>query len=132
VTGRRAGSLAGRLADALCRIDGVTESDSVFKDDLAFWVNGTEIAHFESENAIDVRLTRAGIRARRAALRADPRVTLRSGSSDWLTAELGSARDLELVVGLVEAAAAAHRPADGAPGRPPPAGPELARRRRFH
>ena len=73
------------LQDALAGIDGVVESDSAFQDGLAYWVNGTEIAHFEGEHAIDLRLTRSQIRARRDQLRADPRVVLRPSSSDWLT-----------------------------------------------
>jgi hypothetical protein len=54
--------MTDRLAAALCRIDGVTESDSAFKDAPGFWVNGKEIAHFEGASAIDLRLTRAEIR----------------------------------------------------------------------
>ncbi len=121
-----------RLAAALCRIDGVAESDSAFKDGPGFWVNGKEIAHFDGANAIDLRLTRAEIRARRAELRADPRVTLRSSSSDWLMVEFGTAADEAFVLGLAEISAAAHRPADGSAPLLPPTGAALARRRRFH
>jgi Family of unknown function (DUF5519) len=120
------------LAAALCRISGVLEGESAFKPGSAFWVNGKEIAHFEGDRAIDLRLTRAEIRARRAELRADPRVTLRASSSDWLTIEFAGAPDEEFVCGLAEIAAAAHRPADGSAPKPPPAGSDLARRRRFH
>jgi Family of unknown function (DUF5519) len=120
------------LAAALCRIDGVIEGESAFKDGPAFWAGGKEIAHFESEHAIDLRLTRAQIRARRAELRADPRVELRPGSSDWLTVAFASAADEEFVLALAEIAAAAHRPADGSAAPAPPTGAALARRRRFH
>ncbi len=123
--------MASPLRDALCLIDGVVESDSAFKDDLAFWVNGTEIAHFEAGHAIDIRLTRSQIRARRAELRADPRVALRGSSSDWLTVVYLSAQDEDFVIGLVRIAAAAHRPASGS-ALPPPTGAALASRRRFH
>jgi len=120
------------LAAALCQIDGVVEGDSAFKDGPGFWVGGTEIAHFEGEHALDLRLTRAEIRARRAELRADPRVALRASSSDWLTVECRTAADERFVLRLAEVAAAAHRPADGSPPVPPPSGAALARRRRFH
>jgi hypothetical protein len=120
------------LAAALCRIDGVVEGESAFKDGPGFWVNGTEIAHFEGATAIDLRLTRAEIRARRARLREDPRVTLRSSSSDWLTVEFGTAAGGPLVLELAGIAAAAHRPAAGAAALPVPTGAALARRRRFH
>jgi Family of unknown function (DUF5519) len=55
---RHAGTVPDRLREALCQVDGVIESESAFKDDLAFWVNGKEIAHFEGDHAIDIRLTR--------------------------------------------------------------------------
>jgi hypothetical protein len=121
-----------RLRDALAGIDGVLESDSAFKEGQAFWVDGTEIAHFEGEHAIDIRLTRGQIRARRTELRADPRVLLRSSSSDWLTIEFRSAADEAFVIELAGVAAAVHRPADGAPARLPPSGGSLARRKHFH
>ncbi len=65
------------IRTALAAIDGVVESDSRYKPDLAYWVNGTEIAHFETDSVLDVRLTRAVIRTHRDSLRADPAVTLR-------------------------------------------------------
>jgi len=120
------------LAVALCHIDGVLEGESAFKAGPGFWVNGTEIAHFEGEHAIDLRLTRGQIGARRAELRADRRVTLRGTSSDWLTVQYRTAEDLQFVLGLAEVAAAAHRLADGTAMREPPTGAALARRRRFH
>jgi hypothetical protein len=123
--------MSRKLRRALAAVDGVEESDSAFKDDVGYWVNGKEIAHFEGDRAIDIRLTRAVIRDRRAALRADPRVRLRASSSDWLTVELSGA-DMAFVVELVEAAAAAHRAPAGAIPPPPPQGTDLARRRRFH
>jgi hypothetical protein len=116
----------------LCHIGGVIEGESAFKDGPALWVNGKEIAHFESEHVIDLRLTRAEIRARRAELRADPRVSLRSASSDWITIEFAGPADEAFVRELTETAAAAHRPSDGSPARLPPAGADLARRKQFH
>ncbi len=120
------------LAAGLCRIDGVVEGESAFRPGPGFWAGGKEIAHFDGPDAIDLRLTRAEIRARRADLRADPRVELRGSSSDWVTIRVGSPADEEFVLGLAEVAAAAHRPAGGAAAPPPPTGADLARRRRFH
>jgi hypothetical protein len=125
-------TMTERLRDALAGIDGVVESDSAFQDGLACWVNGTEIAHFEGERAIDIRLTRRQIRARRDQLRGDPRVTLRSSSSDWLMVEFRTAADEAFVIELAGLAAAAHRSADGVPARLPPTGGALARRKHFH
>jgi hypothetical protein len=130
--GVRLAAMTDRLSAALCRIDGVAEGDSAFKDGPGFWVNGKEIAHFEGASAIDLRLTRAEIRARRAVLRADPRVALRSSSSDWLAVEFCTAADEAFVLELAEIAAAAHRPPDGSAPLPPPTGAALARRRHFH
>jgi hypothetical protein len=123
--------MARELREALVAIDGVEESDSMFKDDVGYWVNGKEIAHFEG-TAIDIRLTRAIIRQRRAELKADPRVRLRASGWDWLTVELTGPAAEAFAVELVEAAAAAHRPAAGTIPNPPPHGSDLTRRRRFH
>jgi hypothetical protein len=119
------------LAAALCGIDGVVEGESAFRPGPGFWAGGKEIAHFDGPDAIDLRLTRAEIRARRAELRADPRVELRASSSDWLTITVCSPADEEFVIGLAAVAAAAHRPPHGA-APAPPTGADLARRRRFH
>jgi hypothetical protein len=64
--------MSRKLRQALAAIDGVEESDSAFKDDVGYWANGKEIAHFEGERAVDIRLTRAVIRDRRAALPPTP------------------------------------------------------------
>jgi hypothetical protein len=125
-------AMNSRLTDALCRIPGVVEAESAFKDGPAFWVNGKEIAHFESAHAIDLRLTRAQIRERRERLREDRRVRLRASSADWLTVEFSSAEDEDFVLELAEVAAAAHHPPPGATALPPPAGQDLQRRKRFH
>jgi hypothetical protein len=125
-------AMTERLQDALAGIDDVIEGDSAFQAGLAYWVNGTEIAHFEGAHVIDIRLTRGQIRIRRDQLRADPRVTLRPGSSDWLMVEFRSAADEAFVIELARVAAAAHRPADGTPPRLPPTGRSLARRKHFH
>jgi hypothetical protein len=94
-------------------------------------VNGKEIAHFEGDHAVDIRLTRHQISARRAELRADPLVILRPGSSDGLTVDYHGDDD-RFAVSLVEIAAKAHRPADGTAAMPPPEGAGPTRRRRFH
>lgn len=124
--------MISELRDAIAAIEGVVESPSMFKDDLGYWVHGKEIAHLEDENLIDIRLTRQVIRARRTELRSDPRVALRSSGSDWVSVGFTLPDDRGFVLDLVEAAAAAHRPARGETPYPPPTGPELERRRRFH
>ena len=74
-----------RLPAALAAIEGVDEGESAFRDGPALWVNGKEIAHFDGPDVVDIRLTAAVIRSRRAELREHPSVTLRrSSSADWL------------------------------------------------
>ena len=120
------------LRDAVAALDDVVESPSMFKGDLAYWVDGKEIAHFEDEDLIEIRLTRSGVRERRDALRDDPRVELRYSGSDWIAVHFSLPADAGFVLELVEAAAVAHRPPDGVPAEPPPTGSDLERRRRFH
>jgi len=117
----------------LLEIDDLDVSASAFQSGDAYWVNGKEVLHFDAEDVIDLRLTQAEIRGRRPALRSDPRVNLRrSSSADWLEVRFAEPDDVDFVIELVKAAAAAHRPAHGQPSKPPPSGPDLERRRRFH
>lgn len=88
------------------------------------------MAHVDSDGALDVRLTKAVIRARRAELRADSRVTLKASGSDWLAVRIITDADENFAFSLVADAVAANR-GDATPG-PPPTGAALARRRRFH
>ena len=121
-------SLRARIRRALLELEGVEESPSQFGDRPAFWVGGKEIAHFDADDALDLRLTRAVIRERRASLKADARVTLRKSGGDWVDVRFAGPADVAFVVELAELAVAAH----AGPAKPPPVGPELERRRRFH
>jgi hypothetical protein len=112
---------------------GVVEGESGFGPGVAFWVGATEVAHLDSDDVVDIRLTREVIRQRREALRRDGRVVLRkSGSADWLEVRCGSGDDVEFVVELITAAARANGGADGEPPRQRPTGAGLERRRRLH
>jgi len=120
------------VRERLLAIAGVAEAPSMFKDDLAFWVNGTEIAHFEGETAVDIRLTRPVISAARASLRDDPLVRRRASSSDWVVVSLESPAGIGRAVELAGIAALAHAPAAGTDPKLPPDGSRLQRRRRLH
>ncbi len=105
----------------------------MFSERPALWVNGKEIAHRDTDNTFDVRMTRGVIRELRSRFRTDPRVRLRpSSSADWLEVALGDATSEELLVELVDRAADAHRPVSGKIASRPPRDEALARRRRFH
>jgi hypothetical protein len=116
--------------ERLVALLGVTISEGAFAPVPAVWVGRREVAHFDGDGALDVRLTRAVISRRRAELGADNRVTFRAGTSDWLEIALNGPDDFEFALELVRAAIAANAPS--APGGAPPTGAELQRRRRFH
>ena len=120
------------LSRLLRDIPALVEAESSFGHASAYWMNGKEIAHFETDDVIDVRLTRSTISAMRTELKADPAVQLRRSGSDWLSVVLASAAAVERAAQLVCLAAQAHAPAPGTTAVPPPAGSELARRQRFH
>ena len=109
--------------------------DGVFTEGSAIWAGTREVAHFhDGSGGLEVRLTKAVVRARRAELRADARVTLRKSASDWIEFAVGSGRtktaDESDALELVRDAVAANL--DTAKPGLPPTGADLARRRRFH
>ncbi|HEX6683021.1 MAG TPA: luciferase family protein [Candidatus Limnocylindrales bacterium] len=93
------------LRELVLSVGGLVEAPSRYKDDLAYWVEGREIAHLEADDVLDLRLTRALIRE----LGDDPRVE-RRGSSDWatLTVSPESPEDEEFVREMVAAAVQAN------------------------
>jgi hypothetical protein len=129
----RVKDLREQLEAQLEAIEGVDVGESVFGVGHGYWVNGKEIAHFDADDVIDVRLTRIEIGSRRAILRADPRVQLRtSASSDWLEIRLRSPDDVSFAADLARVAVAAHLPAAGAVPKRVPTGADVARLRHFH
>lgn len=116
--------------DRCAELDHAAISEGAFGAGAAVWVGKREIAHFDDESTLDVRLTKPVIRARRSELRLDSRVRLRSSSSDWLEVRLSGGTEIDFAVQFVRDAIAANLPT--APPGSPPGGAELARRRRFH
>ena len=110
--------------------DGVAIGEGSFGSESALWVGTREVAHFDDERTLDIRLTKPEIRRRRDELKADERVTLRRNASDWLEVTVESNDDVEWAALLVFAAVEANRPT--APKGVPPTGADLERRRRFH
>ena len=91
------------LRELVLGVGGLVEAPSRYKDDLAYWLDGREIAHLEENNVLDLRLTRAVI----AQFKDDLRV-VRRDSSDWATLEV-SQEDGEFVEMLVGKAIEANR-----------------------
>jgi hypothetical protein len=110
-------------------IHGVEVAEGAFAPGTALWVGRREIAHFDGPDVLDVRLTRAVIRANRDELKADPRVRFRRSTSDWVGFDVSDG-DTAAVKALISQAAAANIAT--APDGPPPSGADLERRRRFH
>src|SRR5947209_12614409 len=108
--------------------DGVVLGEGAFGPGSALWVGMREVAHFDDERTLDIRLTKAEIRRRRQKLKADERVTLRGSSSDWLECLVESHEDVEWAARLVVAAVEANL--SPAPKGLPPPGADLERRRR--
>ena len=109
-------------------LDGAVVSKGAFSPGPAIWV-GREVAHFDGDDTLDLRLSKRLISERRAELRSDVRVALRPGSSDWIDI-IESDSDLSFASGVVQQAIEANR--STATTGPPPTGAELDRRRRFH
>lgn len=103
-------SLRDRLATRILELDDVELRTSRFSKAEAFFVGRREFAHFHAGDEIDVRLTRAEIRRRRAALDADPRVRRPNRSGDWIEVRFAGPADLEWALELVVAARDANAP----------------------
>ena len=118
------------LTSCLDLVDGATLAQGAFSAGPALWVGRREVADFDQDQTLDVRLTKSGIRSQREALKVDPRVSLRKHQSDWIELSVQAERDLEWARSTVVAAVEANRAT--APSGLPPDGDELARRRHFH
>jgi methylated-DNA-protein-cysteine methyltransferase-like protein len=100
--------LEPRIRAVLSKIHGVVEKPSRFRDDTAYWVGGTEIAHLDDAGVVDVRLTRAVLRENKELL-SDKRVHQRGRGSDWVEVAISDRADLVFLSEIAELAAAAHR-----------------------
>jgi hypothetical protein len=116
--------------ERLAELDGAVVAEGALSPGPALWVGTREIAHLDGGQTLDVRLTKKVIANQRSELRADTRVVLRPGTSDWLEVRVESPSDLEFALSLVKEAVAANQKT-ARPGAPP-TGAELQRRRRFH
>jgi hypothetical protein len=110
-------------------VPGVAAHPSQFSPRPALWVDGREFVHLHRDRHLDIRLTRAKIRAMRDRIAAQPCLSQR-GAGDWLEVDLRSPADLPLILELMRAALAANRRHHDEP--PVPDDATLKRRRRLH
>lgn len=104
--------------DRYTTIDGVMLGESAFGGGPALWVNAKQITNEIDDDTIEVRIGRNHIRARGL----EPHTK----TSDWCVLP---ARHTTLLAELIELAASQHRIENP---KPPPAGADLERRKRFH
>lgn len=126
-------TIVQRAWKAIGSTAGFEEGASIFSSDdadRAYFVNGRQVAN-TVDDGIELRITRKVVSAHRARFKGDPRIILR-GSSDWIGVRPARVADLDLVRELAAMTAEANRPPAGTPPKPPPSGPELERRRKFH
>ncbi|MEZ0230371.1 MAG: luciferase family protein [Planctomycetota bacterium] len=96
-----------KLSAELAKVPGVFLQKSKFSEAPAYFADGKELLHFHGDAAVDLRLGRKLIRARREELKTDERVELRkSSSADWVEVSMSSKKDVAFVVELVRAALA--------------------------
>ncbi|HUG21592.1 luciferase family protein [Piscinibacter sp.] len=124
-------SLQQELWASLLAVPGMEEGESSWSDGPALWVNGKQIANFTGDGLLEVRLTKSVIRALKERLAADRRIEVRK-SADWVRISIYSLEQRGIILELVKAAAAAHRPPAGVVPKPVPMGAAMARRKRFH
>jgi glucose-6-phosphate isomerase len=89
------------LMKRLSELPDVEEAPSQWNARPAFWIDGREFVHFQTDDEIEVRLTRKLINELD-----DARVTRRTRTSDWVVVGIGES---DLVVDLAKRALDANR-----------------------
>lgn len=94
------------LVNQLLAEPGVEERKSRFAGRPALFVRGKEFFHLDAPGLADVRVGRATVRTSLDELRADPRIELREGTSDWVQVRFISRKDAECALGWARKAIA--------------------------
>ncbi len=92
------------LDQRIVALTAVRKGRSRFGGRSAYLVGKQEIAHRHGPRELDLRLTREVIHERRDDLRADSRVGMRPGPSDWVTITVRTPKDVEFAFELFEEA----------------------------
>jgi Family of unknown function (DUF5519) len=96
------------FVDAMLATGHVQEGRSRYGHKPALFAGSREIAHLESDGAIDVRITRAGWAQARQDFVADPAVLHDPGRRDWIELRPKRASDLDRLAPLLAITAAAN------------------------
>jgi len=104
-----AAQLRAQLERQIANLPGVEERPSRYGHGRSFAAGGREIAHFHGDERLDVRLTRAEIRARKRAGGLDGRLMSRGSSSDWVEIRIVGAPDVAFALSVVEEAVRANQ-----------------------
>src|SRR5258706_13387738 len=90
-------TLRQKLTNKITDFPNVEIKPSRYKDDIAFYIGRHEIAHFEGENSIDIRLGKKHI----ANLNTDDLMfRKRKSPSDWVQVQCKKSVDVTFVLGL--------------------------------
>ena len=100
-------ALFSRIAKAAKSIDGVVQRESRFAPVPAWWVDGREVVHVDTDGSLDIRVTRKVIVEHRELFRTDDRVQLRPG--DWLTFHVAGPGDVPDAADIIAMAVEANR-----------------------
>ena len=101
---RRRASAKAELETRLLEPQGLNRRSSRFGHSRAYFVADREIAHFQGDGRMDVRLTRERIRELKAQGRLEARIRTRGPSADRLTVRVAQEEDLPLALHLAEEA----------------------------
>ncbi len=97
-------TLADSLERKILALEDVHAQASRWGGKRAYFVGANEFAHWETETALDIRLTHQAIQTGKPQLRLDGRVKLRRGRSDWFEFTLSDKSDLKTALEWLEKA----------------------------
>jgi hypothetical protein len=88
------------LKDLILSIDSISYKKSHWGQNFAFFINNREIAHFEGENSIDLRLTKKYQKLLDKSIMKN--VVFRTKPSEWINFNVNDEKDIELAFKLFE------------------------------